>query len=323
MTSLKKRLIDKSIEAYILALETINRLSVKYRVETFCFLICNAWELLLKAKIIENEGKPKTIYYKKKKGEPKRSLSLRDCLNKLIPDEKHPERRNIEQITGLRDESVHLIFSHIPREVLGLFQACVINYHNRLKDWFKISLSDRVPVGMMSIVFDINPGQIDLTDKKLKRELGSEAATYLVRYCSDLKKELDDFQGSAQFSIGIGYKLVLTKKEKDADITLSAGPSGAITQVVEVPKDPSKSHPFRQKEVIEKINLAITGSVINQHDIQCINRVYNVKQRPEYFYQGKIKGSPGQYSQSFVNWVVKQFTKDQEFFQKCRTKAKA
>jgi len=51
---LKGRLLDKSIEAYILSLEIIHQLSVKYRVETFVYLICNAWELLLKAKIIED-----------------------------------------------------------------------------------------------------------------------------------------------------------------------------------------------------------------------------------------------------------------------------
>jgi hypothetical protein len=35
---LKGRMIEKSMEAYILALET--RLSAKYRVETFAYLIC-------------------------------------------------------------------------------------------------------------------------------------------------------------------------------------------------------------------------------------------------------------------------------------------
>ena len=77
---LKGRLLDKSIEAYILSLETINRLSVKYRVETFAYLICNAWELLLKAKILQDTKRRRAIYYKKKRGEPRRSLSLRDCL---------------------------------------------------------------------------------------------------------------------------------------------------------------------------------------------------------------------------------------------------
>ena len=75
---LKGRLVDKSIEGYILALETINRLSIQYRVETFCYLICNAWELLLKAKILHDAGKdPDAIYRgKKKSGERPEALSL-------------------------------------------------------------------------------------------------------------------------------------------------------------------------------------------------------------------------------------------------------
>ena len=36
---LKGGLVNKSIEGYILALETINRLSIHYRVETFCVTV--------------------------------------------------------------------------------------------------------------------------------------------------------------------------------------------------------------------------------------------------------------------------------------------
>lgn len=61
---LKGRLLDKSIEAYILSLETINRLSVKYRIENFAYLICNAWELLLKAKILDDSKDRKSIFTK-------------------------------------------------------------------------------------------------------------------------------------------------------------------------------------------------------------------------------------------------------------------
>ena len=43
---LKERLVDKSFDAYVLALETINRITVRYRMEAFCYLICNAWKLL-------------------------------------------------------------------------------------------------------------------------------------------------------------------------------------------------------------------------------------------------------------------------------------
>lgn len=138
---LKGRLLDKSVEAYILSLETINRLSVKYRIENFSYLICNAWELLLKAKILDESKDKKSIYYKKEKGQRPRTLSLRDCVQKIFLNDKDPVRRNLERICSLRDEATHLIFSQVPKDILALFQSCVLNYHKRLVEWFSISLS--------------------------------------------------------------------------------------------------------------------------------------------------------------------------------------
>jgi hypothetical protein len=122
---LNGRLRENGIDAYILALETINRLSIKYRVEAFTYLICNAWELLLKAKIIEDLGDKKAVYYKKKRGKPRRSLSLRDCLKRVFPDDFDPTRCNIELVANLRDEATHLIISQVPNDVLSLLRpAC-------------------------------------------------------------------------------------------------------------------------------------------------------------------------------------------------------
>ena len=320
---LKKRLVDKSFEAYILALETINRITIQYRLETFCYLICNAWELLLKAKILDNkEDERESIYYSKEEGKPRRTLSLRDCLYRVLPNQKDPTRRNIERIAELRDESVHLVISQIPRDVIGLFQAGVINYHSCLKEWFGVSLSDRVPVGMMSIVYDMGPEQLDMTDRRLRKQLGQEAATFLTGYCAEIRQELDQLQHSVQFSIGIEYSLVLTKKHNDADIVLSSGSGySEPTQIVTVPKDPSASHPLRQKEVIEHLKMEGLSSV-NSYDIQCVNKVYNVKSKSEYFYQGKVTGSPGQYSQTFIQWLIGKHRRDDQFFHKTRTKAR-
>ncbi len=322
---LKGRLVEKSIEGYILALETINRLSIKYRVETFCSLICNAWELLLKAKILDDAGNDRNAIYrgKKKRGERRESLSLRECLERILPNKSDPERRNIECIAELRDEAVHLVISGVPTDVLCLFQAGVINYHRRLNEWFGVSLSDRVHVGMMSLVYDLEPHKGDMTDKRLRRELGREAADYLTRYCAQIKNEYDQLQRPIQFSVGIEYRLALTKNPDDADIVLSQGQAGgSAVQIVEVPKDPSKTHPYRQREVIQKMKAAVSDMTINQYDIQCVNTSYGVKQRPEFFYQGKVKGSPVQYSQGFVDWLIRQHHTDGIFFAKARAKAK-
>ena len=43
-------LLEKSIQAAISAIEIYNKPDFKYREESFCILIVNTWELLLKAK---------------------------------------------------------------------------------------------------------------------------------------------------------------------------------------------------------------------------------------------------------------------------------
>ena len=322
---LKGRLVNKSIEGYILALETINRLSIHYRVETFCYLICNAWELLLKAKILDDAGKDCDAIFrgKKKRNRRRESISLRECLERVIPNQKDPVRRNIECIADLRDESVHLVLKGVPADVLGLFQACVINYHRCLNMWFHISLSDRVNVGMMSIVYDLDPCRSDIEDRRLRRELGRDAAEYLSSYCAQIKSEFDQLERPAQFSVGIEYRLALIKKPGDADIVLSHASTGSQTvQIVEVAKDPSKSHPHRQVDIIQKLRTELPEICINQHDVQCVNKVHGVRQRHEYFYKGTVKGSPGQYSPAYVDWLIQQYGNDQQFFVKARANAK-
>lgn len=143
---LKGQLVEKSVDAYVLALETINRLSIKYRVESFTHLICNAWELLLKARIIDEAKSREAIYYKNDRNEQKRTLSLRDAVSKVIENQNDPVRRNLEKVVELRDDAMHFVISEVPRDVLLLFQACVINYHKKLNEWFGISLSDRVAI---------------------------------------------------------------------------------------------------------------------------------------------------------------------------------
>lgn len=50
------KLLDKSVESFLMAIEVYNKPSIKYRVEGFAFFICNAWELMLKSYIIKKYG---------------------------------------------------------------------------------------------------------------------------------------------------------------------------------------------------------------------------------------------------------------------------
>ena len=56
-TNLINQLVTKSNEAFVMALEVFNKPTLKYRVEGFAFFICNAWELMLKARILKTSEK--------------------------------------------------------------------------------------------------------------------------------------------------------------------------------------------------------------------------------------------------------------------------
>ncbi len=323
-SGLKGQLVDKSVDAYVLALETINRLSIKYRIESFTHLICNAWELLLKARLLDQSTSRDVIYYKTRRGEPRRTISLRDALASAILNEKDPLRRNLEVVADLRDEAMHLVISEVPNDVLLLFQACVINYHKKLNEWFDLSLAERVTVGMMSIVYDLSPGSFDLGSTSVKRRLGKDAAAYLLRVQKSIQSEYDLLGKVPEFSIGVEYKLALTKKPGDADIVFNSGSAGRAATVVQVAKDPSGSHPLRQVELLASVKTAIGDSVpVNRHDLQCVKKHHEVEKHPEWFYKGTVAGSPAQYSHAFVQWLAERVRQNHELFNEARSAIKA
>ena len=81
-----QKLFDKSVEAFLLAVETYNKPTIKYRVEAFAIFICNAWELLLKAHLLQTNG-PGAIYYP---DNPSRSYSLELCIRKGLNKRERP-----------------------------------------------------------------------------------------------------------------------------------------------------------------------------------------------------------------------------------------
>jgi len=77
------------------------------------------------------------------------------------------------------------------------------------------------------------------------------------------------------------------------------------------------THPFRQKEAIKEINRGLAGRVkINSFDIQCINRVYELREKGNFCHHPKY--SSPQYSREYVSWVINQWEQDEEFFRKTR-----
>lgn len=135
MEDIKKRLVDKSIEAFILGLEIYNKPTIKYRIEGFSFFIINAWELMLKAALIK---RGESIYFPDK---PDRTLSVEVVIRKIYTDKNTRIRLNLEKILELRNISTHYITEDYEIKYAPLFQACVLNFVNEIKRFHDIDIT--------------------------------------------------------------------------------------------------------------------------------------------------------------------------------------
>jgi hypothetical protein len=66
MKRLTRNLLERSQQAATLALEIFNKPTIEYRIEGFCFFYINAWELLVKARLVDTTGQERAIYYPKR-----------------------------------------------------------------------------------------------------------------------------------------------------------------------------------------------------------------------------------------------------------------
>ncbi|RAG47631.1 DUF3644 domain-containing protein, partial [Burkholderia multivorans] len=135
MIDIKEQLIGKSIEAFILGLEIYNKPTIRYRIEGFSFFICNAWELMLKAEMMNRQ---ESIYFK---DSPDRTLSLEAVVKKIYSDVNTRVRLNLERIIELRNISTHFITEDYELKYAPLFQACVLNFVNEMQRFHQVIIT--------------------------------------------------------------------------------------------------------------------------------------------------------------------------------------
>jgi hypothetical protein len=317
MKRISKKLIDKSTDAFVLSIEIFNKPTIKYRIEGFAFFFVNSWELLNKAKIIEDTKKDLSIYYKKRKGQPRKSLSLRDCLKKNFTDENDPVRLNIEKIAEIRDSGTHFLIDELETVYSGLFQSGVINYLETLKTWFDYDLQNKFTPGMLSLVGDLK----NIDPAHLKREYGKEIMQFVIREVKDIDKK-QKLNSDNRFMIPIDYRLVLSKTSKAGDIELTKSDSGsgdAQGVIVEVPKDPNKTHPFSQGEIEKKVKKDLDLISFNRRAIQAVIWKERIKGNSRLHFKHE-KSPTHQYSAAIVDLIKTRLKSNPDYIEDTKEK---
>ncbi|ARW20653.1 DUF3644 domain-containing protein [Pediococcus pentosaceus] len=313
MENLSKRLVNKSVEAFVMGIEIYNKPTIHYRIEGFSFFIINAWELMLKAELLNRN---ESIYFK---DDPDRTLSVNNVVNKIYTDKNTRIRINLEKIIDLRNISTHYITEDYEIKYAPLFQACVLNFIKELKKFHDIDITDYIPQNFLTLSASYSP----LTNEQIKLKYPPEIAEKLIKQSNEvdvLTKEYD----SDKFAINIKQNLYITKKRDKADFEVKINNSSENeVAIVKDYKDPSDTHKYSYKTVITAVNTRLDKKHIklgypqgfNTYVLNLFIDFYNIKQNKKYAYEHVIGNQHTfTYSQQLVDFIIAEIKKAPDKF---------
>lgn len=311
------KMLEKSEEAFLLAIEMYNKPTIKYRLESFAFFVCNAWELLLKSYIIKIYG-ISSIYYKDK---PDRTISLSDCIKKVFTNDKDPVRKNLEIIVDLRNTSTHFIIQEMENIYLPFLQANTLNYSQKMFDLFNIDITKRLETSFLSLI--TNTTEASETD--ILSRYGNEIFNKYKKLKNDATTLLEN-ENNNKLAININLNLKVVKNIKDAQLTFSIAENAkdAIYFIDKV-KDINTSYPYSQKSARELImkNLKRKNMEINLHQTNfgLICNKFNLKNNEDYFYFHSLTKRYA-CSQKLIDFVTNLIVNDPNIIEKLKQENK-
>lgn len=311
--ALVTRLLEKSKEAFMMAIEIYNKPSIKYRVEGFSFFICNAWELMLKARIAKTQGS-EAIYYK---DNPNRTITLENCIKVVFTNEHSPIHKNLMRIVELRNTSTHFIVEEYEMVYIPLFQACVLNYTEKMQEFHSIDITELVPQNFLTLSISMKA----LDAAEIRAKYPGQIAERLLSTNSTLASEVAENNNA--FAIRIEHYHYITKDKSQAtDIVHIESSADTGVQIIKELKDPNNTHKYSAKKCIQeinnrlmrkKINLLYNGNPVNftTYHFSLFCKYYNIKENPKLCYVYTVTSAPNYgYSIQAIDFIVAEIEKD-------------
>jgi hypothetical protein len=316
MQPIQDRLVSKSIEAFIMGLELYNKPTIKYRIEGFSFFVCNAWELMLKAKLV-NDGK--SIYYENSD----RTLALASVLRKVYTDRRQPLRVNLQKIIDLRNTSTHFVTEDYESIYAPLFQACVFNYIEELARFHDEDITQYIAQNFLTLSASMK----HLENSEIGVKYDPETAERLILLKDDVEVTSDTLENTPKFTIPVKHSFYIAKKKDEADLVVAIDKSAnAKVKTLKVLKDPNDTHKigFRNLIVIiadriikDKIPFEYSNSqgakktAFTQNILTLFIDFYDIKADPNFCFAMEVgKSTHYKYSQPAVDFILEQIKND-------------
>jgi|SRR5712692_2048688 len=275
------RLLENSIAAALSAIEIYNKPDFKYREQAFSILIINAWELLLKAKLVaDSRERLESLYVLKEDRKPKVSRTGQPLTIEILGTVKKLDldpaiAGNLEALIGVRDVAVHFYASEsLSYLVYTLGAAALQNYQTFVRKSFVRSLLE-YNFYILPLAFAYNFKTLALIE--CDKEPSAVAALLKSVTAAQETIESKDFHLVCEIST----ELRSAKKfvAGTADVSVVVAPT-ASDKIVYRTQPLTDKYPLSYYEVIEKVRSALPR--VKQHKIDGAIKSLNLKGNAAY-----------------------------------------
>jgi hypothetical protein len=289
-----------------MAIEIYNKPTIKYRVEGFSFFICNAWELMLKAHMVNKFGVD-SIYYKDNKD---RTITLENCIQKIFTNEKAPLRKNLSKIIELRNTSTHFVTEEYEMIYIPLFQACILNFVEKMQEFHGIDMTEVIPQNFLTLAVSMKA----LDENTIRAKYPEEIASKLISTNQQLEPMIAE--NNQAFAIRIEHLHYITKDKNQATSFVHIDKDAAAgVKIIKELKDPNNTHKYTMKSAIKEITRRLQSLGIeftmNQYIFNLFNKVYGIKENEKFCYVHRQYAQPSYtYSMQAIDLIVGEIQKN-------------
>lgn len=219
-----------------------------YREEAFAILMINAWELLLKARIMrENGGKVSSLYefkprrkkdggasklteIKKTRSGAPMTIGLDRAYNLVAGYAQHRVDQscidNIEALLEIRDSATHFVAPDalLKKTLTEISLASVRNYVIAAQQWFGVTYSD-LNIASIPLSFDLDQKEVEAVAHK-----SSDVVIRFLAHMESLRTKAAADDSDFAFSVRVNFDLIKNKDDAaikaaivraDPDLTIS------------------------------------------------------------------------------------------------------
>ena len=281
-----RRLVENSISAMLAAIEMYNKPRVAYRDEITVIMLVNAWELAIKAILRKHQV---SIFYKKRRGEPYRSLSLDDAIGKVAGHNLWPNHvdhlavaTNVKALSTYRDRATHLYNAKgLAGVIYPFLQQNILNYRDIMVEIFNKDLADSITWQLLPLSVTVPGDAIQF----MKADAAASAVAQVKQFIDELQNYLADAEeaGCDLSRIATYYDVNLRsmKQMSSADLVVAVSPD-ADGQVVIRKTDPNETHPFSMEELLNRANAKRVGRNLTTYDHQVVCWKHNLRSDQTY-----------------------------------------